>query len=318
MTILTAACGEIPDAADTITVGDQKTIAILRAAPSSVELETGFLTELRVAGWVEGRNLSVLGRQRDETYPEPEEAESAVRRWLEAGTDLFIAFSSTGARIVMEVAPGTPVLFVSNDPSAIDLIDNEDQPEGSATGVTFRVPADRTLDLIRRAVPRLTTVGILYQSGDPTSAVHRGSIEEAGVALDMEVVTAGWSELGDVADTIVELAGQGAQAIVLSNSPGIVAVLGEMEETTRTLGLPVVVNVSIAPWALIAVYPDPEELGRQLARQAARILSGSSPNAVPVEDPRSFGVRVNLVTADELGIEVPADVVREATEVISP
>lgn len=311
-------CGEVPEAGGMMTIGDEKTLAVLRAVPSSPKLESGFLAELRQAGWVDRRNLTILAGDPEEVYPDPEEVEGVVRAWRSRGVDLLVALSSRGARVAMETAPEVPLLFLSNDPTATGLIEDEQEPEGMATGVTFRVPADRTLDLVRRGVPGLGTVGLLYPRGDPTAAVHRTALEEAAAELDLNLVGAAIGDPDDVNEAVSRLAEDGAEAIVVSHSPAMVPALDRIKEAAERHALPVAVNLSIAPWALVSVFPDPEELGRQLGRQAVRLLGGSSPGAVPVEDPRRFGVRINLETASRLGIEVPTEVVREATEVISP
>jgi putative tryptophan/tyrosine transport system substrate-binding protein len=292
--------------------GETKTIAFLRAVPGAPSTEPTFLAELRSLGWVQGRTLEVLALDPDEAYPDPEEAQAAVARWQEAGVDLVVALSTSGAAAARDAAPDLPVLFLSNDPVAAGLVADERSPEGSLTGVTFRVPTDRTLDLVLRVLPDVERIGLPYPPADPAATANRDAFQAAADRLGLGLVTAHFTDETDVADAVAKLAPRDVDALFMSTSPVATRALQATEMAAPTNRLPVAVNTSLSETALVSLFPDSEELGRQLGRQAARILSGSSPGSVPVEDPRHFVLVVNLVAAESLGLEIPTDVLREA------
>jgi putative tryptophan/tyrosine transport system substrate-binding protein len=298
------------------TVSPAPTIAFLRAVPGLASTVPSFMAELREAGFSQGRGLTVFGSEPDEAYAEPAEVQRVVAEWRSQGVDLIVALSSGGAINAGEAAPDVNILFLSNDPVAVGLVRDEQRPEGRATGVTFRVPADRTLDLARRVMPELEIIGLAYPEDDPVAAAHRDMVIEAGDQLGIVIITETFAGPEDVGRTIAELESIGLDALVLSNSPSATLALEETRVAAADLGVPVIATTPLAPWALIALSPDTEEVGRQLARQAARLLSGSSPSAVPVEDPRRFILTVNLDSARALNIEIPDDLLREATEVL--
>ena len=291
---------------------DGAVIAILRAVPGVSSTVPAFLDELRSAGFTVGGDLVVLGADPDEAYPDDESARQAVREWRAGGVDLIVAFSTAGARIATETAPDVDVLFLSNDPVAAGLVGNADRPEARATGVTFRVPADRTLDLARRAVPGLDLVGIAT-AGDAAADAHAAAIFEAADALGVGVVVEEFDE--EIGPAVSRLAERGVDALLLSNSPGATSALAETEDAAAKAGLPLISNSPLAESAVVSLAPDVAEIGRQLARQAARLLSGSGVVAVPVEDPRRFVTTVNPSAAAGFGIELPDELLREADRV---
>ena len=293
------------------------TVAILRAVPSA-DGEAALRDELRSAGFVEGRNLEVLGVDGEEAYPDAAEAEDVVRQWLERSPDLIVAMSTSSAMAAQAAAPDVNVLFLSNDPKATGLVRDEQRPEGRLTGTTYRVPSDRTLTLLRRLVPSITTVGLPVPAGDPAGAAHRDAVAAAARELGITLLVEEFSDATDVGQSIDRLADGGAEAIMLSSSPQAVRAIAETEAAIRRHDLPAVANSNVAEFAVLALYPDSAELQRQMGRQAARLLTGSSPSAVPVENPRRFHIRVNAAAAEELGIDVPVDVEREADEVVRP
>jgi putative tryptophan/tyrosine transport system substrate-binding protein len=295
---------------------DAVTIAFLRAVAGVPSTEPAFVSELRRAGFREGDNLTILAGDANEAYPNPDDAATVVRQWRDAGVDLIVALSTTGARIAAETAPDVHVLFLSNDPTASGLVDDETAPEGNLTGATFRVPADRTLSLTRRAVDGLERVGLAYPPDDPAATSNRDALQAAADDLGIELVTAEFSEGEGTTEAVAELAAAGVDALIVSTSPIATRALAETLAAAEDHGIPVVANTTLAKSAILSLSPDTEELGRQLGRQAARLLAGADPSTVPVEDPNHFRLTLNARAAEALGISLPEDLLREANEVV--
>jgi putative ABC transport system substrate-binding protein len=306
--LATGGCGDDDDAPPS------RTVAFLRAVPSPrPAADEALLDELAAAGWVEGENLRVLGRDPDETHVD--DAAGAVRRWVDEGVDLIVALSTSGARVADEEAPDVPVLFLVNDPTAADLVDDERAPDGHLTGVTYRVPADRTVDIAMRALGSLDVVGLLWPEDDPAAGAVRADVRAAGRSLDVEVVDEGFTGPEEVAAAVDRLAAAGADAILLANAPATVRARDRITEAAARVRIPVIANTA-TPEALVVLTPDSGQLYRQLGRQAVRILSGSEVSEVPVEDPGGYRVVLSRSAADRLGIDLPDDVLRIADEVI--
>lgn len=309
-------CGDSDEPTDDASTGREAvTIAFLRAVPGAAPTEPAFIAELASAGYRQGENLTILAEDPEEGYADPEAAKQAVRGWVDQGATLIVAFSSTGAAAAAEAAPDTDVLFLSNDPKAAGLVENESEPEGRLTGVTFRVPADRTLSLARRATGA-TRVGLAYPPTDPAAVANKDALQTAATQLSMELLLAEFSEASGVESAVAALDQQGAEALVVSTSPLAARSYGAIATAADTHRLPAIANTSIVEFAVVSLFPDSDETGRQLARQAARLLGGASPSAVPVEDPRRFKVTINTKVASKLGITVPEDVLQEANHVI--
>lgn len=291
---------------------DIATVGFLRAVATSTTGQSAMEEELRRAGFVPGRDVEFLGTDPMEAHPDPEDAADVVRTWADEGLDVLIALSTTGARAASEALPGVPVVFISNDPVAVGLVQDEQAPEGQLTGVTYRVPADRTLDVARRAIPDLEHVGFLFPDTDPAARPHRDAVASAADALDLRLTAEGFVSSDGIAQAVGTLADAGVQAIVVANAPTAVAVFARIKEAADRHGLPTIANTDVAEGALVMLAPDPEELFRQVGRQAVRLLRGAQPSEVPVEDPRHFDVILDADVADALGIVFPADLVREA------
>ena len=315
--VAAAACGDAdePEDEEAQDAVAPATIAFLRAVPGAAPTEPAFIAELASAGYRKGKNLTVLAEDPNEGYADAEAAKEAVRGWVEDGATLIVAFSTTGAKAAAEAAPDTNVLFLSNDPKAAGLVENESEPEGRLTGVTFRVPADRTLSLAQRATGA-TRIGLAYPPTDPAAGSNLDALQEAASKLGIELLLAEFGDASGVDAAIASLATQGAKALVVSTSPIAARSYDAIAAAANTHRLPAIANTSIVEFSVVSLFPDSDEVGRQLARQASRLLGGASPSAVPVEDPRRFKVTINTKVAASLGIAVPDDVLQEAHRVI--
>lgn len=294
------------------------TVAVLRAVQSTGpdNLRT-FVAELRRGGFVSGKRLRVLGADPAEVHADPAEAEAVVRRWARDRLDLVVALSSSGSMAAAKAAPGVNVLFLSNDPSAVGLLSDERRPEGRLTGATFRVPADRTLDLARRALPGLTRIGLLYPTSDPAASPVRDATARAAQSLGLTIVPGPFDSADAIASVIEDLRSQGVGCLLLANAPTTVRNYPAITAALATGPIPVVANTA-ADFALIVLEPDTQELYRQMGRQAVRLLSGTPVSQVPVEDPARFRFVLNRRVAAQLGLEIPPDVVRSADTVVGP
>lgn len=291
-----------------------KTIAFLRAVAGG-ESDQVFLGELQRAGYEKGRNLRILAADPAETHPDPTEAAQVVRGWVTQGVDLILAFSSRGALAARSAAPNTTIVFLVNNPVAVGLVQREDMPEGRLTGVTFRVPADRTLALARRAMPSATRTGLIYSSTDPAAEPHRRAVAEAARGLGITLVEGSFADDAGVAPAVTRLIKRKVDYIFISNSPTGILARTLIQKAVRGR-VPIVANTTVVDFAIMTLDPDVEELYRQLARQTARLLDGSDPSSVPVEDPRRYRVVLNQGVATDFGITFPPDLVREADRVV--
>ena len=291
-----------------------KKIAYLRsvATPGS-PLEQAFIDELKLRGFVQGTNLEVLGGSGNEAFPDPAEAAAAVQQWQERGVDVIVAYSTTGAEIARDNAPDANILFLVNDPLAAGFVKDEQRPEGRMTGVTFQIPADRMLSLARRIMPGLSRIGLPYPPTDPAAVPSRDQFALAAQDQGLQLFAEEFSGSEDLPRAVGKLVQEHAvQLLLASVSPTATRALPELATASANHRVPFAANVGTAERALLTLSPDSKSIGSQLGRQAARLLNGASPASVPVEDPRRFQIGLSQRVAQQFGIRLPADVVREA------
>jgi putative ABC transport system substrate-binding protein len=304
--VLLPACGE--DEPETYRV------AFLRAVPG-IEAEEALFKGLERGG-VDGDQIEVIGGEdRTETYATEADATEAVARWVADGVDAVIALSTSSAQAAGKAAPDVPILFLSSDPAATGIVRDERRPEGHLTGMSYRVPADRTLALMADSYPGLRRVGCLFPPADPAAGPAQRGLVRAADDLGLTLTCEEFTGPDDADDAARELVGQGVEAIVLVNAPTTSRANAAIAGVLTPTKLPIVSNTP-TDFAELVLAPDAKTVYDDLGRQLAQVLRGTDVAKVPVQDPAHFLLVVNETLATANGHAIPASVLREATEVI--
>jgi putative ABC transport system substrate-binding protein len=293
----------------------ERTIALLRSSPVAEENQDAFLAELEDGGWTVGENLVVLDPDPNEVYEDAESGRAAVERWLEEGVDLIYALSTTSGLTAKEAAPDVPVLVLANDPVASGIIADPRSPEANVTGVAFRVPPDRTLDVARQMGRDITTIGFLWPEDDVAAEPVRDGLMDAADALGVELVDESFVGSDEVAGAIDAMVERGVQVVVLANASATVRAFDAIEAATTEARLPVLGNIESNPFATVVLAPDLEAAYRQIGRQAVRLLGGTDVADVPLEEPGMFRLTVRPSLAARVGVELPEELLAQADEV---
>jgi putative ABC transport system substrate-binding protein len=289
-------------------------IGILRVVPG-VAAENSLYAGLAEGGIPRDRVKVIGGKALTEAHPTPLDAAAAVKGWTKSGVDAVVALSTSAAQVAKDAATAVPVLSLSNDPKATGLLRNERHPEGHVTGVTYRVPADRTLALISDAYPGARNIGCLYPPADEAAVPGQANLARAAENLGLTLTCATFTAPADAPDAARSLLDKGVGAVVLVSSPttsrSVAAIFGALGAAK----VPVIANTP-TPGAELVLAPDAAALYVDLGRQLARVLRGAKVADVPVQDPGHFLLVVDTVVATRNGHTIPKNVLDEATQVV--
>jgi putative ABC transport system substrate-binding protein len=270
-----------------------------------------FLDELRKQGFVEGGNLAVDAKWGVDTLHLDEVVAEVVRRAPEA------IYCQTPA-VVLAVQRATqtiPILAFEARTGKEDLA--LARPDRNTTGVTLvRTELDgKRQELLMEIAPQARHVAVLADANlSPDLRAVRAAAEVRGVALSLHLV-AKPDEIGPV---IAAAATTGAEALNVLSSPMFYGSRQAIYDEAARARLP-----AIYEWAamareggLIGYGPALFPIYRQVARQLAKVLNGTKPADIPIEQPAKFELVINLKTAKSLGLTIPASLLARAGEVI--
>jgi putative tryptophan/tyrosine transport system substrate-binding protein len=282
-------------------------------------IDSAWLDGLRNHGWIDGRNLIIEYR-----YTLSQDRLPALAAELIAlSPDLLIATNPQTAVALKSATASIPIVFVAvADPVGIGLVQSLSRPGGNITGLATYVPGNfvaKWIQILREMVPTASKIAILVNPGNP---IHRlfvaeelpQTVRKLGVALP--IVEATTAEELDIA--FASAAAQHADAIIPFGDPLTVNNATRVTALAAKHRLPAfyLFRLFVANGGLISYGPDLPDLFFRAGGYVDKILKGTKPSDLPVEQPTKFELVINLKTANELGLTVPPSLLARADEVI--
>jgi len=279
------------------------------------QLVAALVQRFRELGWTEGRTAAVEVRW----------AEGRSERFAEIAAEFVrlkvdvIVTSGLAVPAVRQVTSVIPIVFAgAAEPVATGLVASLARPGGNVTGLSLQQTdyAGKRFELFREVVPQLRRLAILGSAGAPGAMLEMSEVQAAARALGLEVVTAEIRRAEDIASTFRTLSGRAdalyvcPDALVTTNSIRInILAAGARLPTTY------IFREDVAAGGLMSYGPSFPHY-RRAADLVDKVLRGAKPADLPVEQPTKFDLVVNLITAQALGLDVPATVLARADEVI--
>jgi len=274
--------------------------------------------ELRTFGYVEGKNLAIERRYAEDKLDRlPTLAEELVRLKV----DILVVPSTNEALAAKNATKTIPIVFLNvTDPISAGLIDSLPRPGGNITGFTTiaAVLAGKRLELLKETVPTVSRVALLWDPRNEGSVQQwkesQLSARELGLQLHpMEVSKADQYESAFKEAIKARSAGLAVTLNSLANSNQ--KRIADLATKNR---LPAIYPRAdfVASGGLMSYGPDQIEPYQRAAWMIDKILKGTKPADIPVEQPTRFELVINFKTANALGLTIPPIVLMRATRVI--
>jgi ABC-type uncharacterized transport system, periplasmic component len=275
-----------------------------------------FRQGLREVGLVENRDivLDVVWVSGD--------PEQAVTEVMQRGAELLVPCGSSASVAANRLAGTIPIVFLNvGNPIAMGLVDSLSRPGRNATGFSD-ILADlggKLVDIARELRgPQATAVDYLWHTAWPDGRNRYEATEQAAQAAGVKLRSKGIADIAEVDDAIAAMKQSGATILIVQPSPLTYQQRGRIIDAALNHGLATIFAFPIAAreGALIAYGPDYVHMYRRAPLYVDRILKGTKPAELPVQQPTKFELVVNLKTAKALGLELPLSLQIRADEVI--
>jgi len=287
--------------------------------PSTEPNLAAFQERLRALGWLEGKNILLERRGADghaERYP------ALAAELVNARVEVILAAGGpTSLQAARNATKSIPIVMVasSRDPVGEGLINSFARPGGNITGVATSPSEgiDKLLELLKESVPSISRVGVIW---DATVRPYRLSQEtdHAARSLGIELVGFEVREPADFDRSVGNATKVPVGGLVIASTPLTTRYAKEMADTVNAHRLPsIALFRRQAEAGLLMTYgPSLTEAFRGAATFVDRILKGRNPGEIPVEQPTTFELVINLRAAQALGITMPQSILIRADEVI--
>ncbi len=280
--------------------------------------DSGVRDALRGLGYVPGKNVLYESRYANwQTERLPELAAELVRQKV----DVIVAVANIPAFAARQTTERVPiVVWGIHGAVATGLVRSLARPGGNLTGVESLAPEldAKRLELIKAIVPKLTRLGVVYNSEDQGSPVHLESTREAGRILGVRVVPLPVKRPADFDGVLSDVAAGSIDALLTFTDDLTGWHPGTIIRFALKHRLPTVCEFRflVEHGCLLSYGPSFDEFNAIVARQVDKILKGTKAGDLPVEQVTRFEMLLNMKTANALGITIPQSFRVRADEVI--
>jgi putative ABC transport system substrate-binding protein len=275
-----------------------------------------FVERLRALGWIEGRTIGIEYRW----------AEARRDRFAEIAAEFVrlnvdvIVTGGNAAVVVKQATSVIPIVFVlAVDPVGMGLVASLSRPGGNVTGLSNQ-QADTTgkrLELLREVVPGLRRLAIMGNVAFPEAVQEMRDVQTIGKTLGFDVAISEIRYVEDISPAFAALKGQ-AQALYVTADTLVNNNRTRINTLALGARLPTIYGFRdmVQAGGLMSYGASYVDLFRRAGDYVDKILRGTKPADLPVEQPIKFDLVVNLITAEVLGLTIPPGVLARADEVI--
>jgi putative tryptophan/tyrosine transport system substrate-binding protein len=277
-----------------------------------------FRQRLRELGYVEGKNIFIEYRYAD---GKPERVPDLAAELVRLKVDVIVTVSPS-ATLAAKKASGTiPIVFASaNDPVGTGLVSSLARPGGNITGLSLMVPDldGKRLELLKEAFPSVARVAFIWNPsgsrGNPAFTV----MEAAAKALGVKLLSLEVRSLDDFEGAFARAKKERAQALITTTGGLLNTQQRRVLDFAAKNRLPAIYHYSefVEAGGMMSYGPDNTDVLRRAADLVDKILKGTKPADMPVEQPTKFEFVVNMNTAKQIGLTIPQKVLARADRVI--
>lgn len=287
------------------------------------ELQATLRERLRERGWVEGQNLLVEWRYAEGNYGRLPEL---IEELVSLKPDVLMTRGGPGTAAAKRVTTTIPVvMWNTTDPVGIGVVASLSRPGGNVTGLSDDPSSDimgKRLQLLKEVAPEATKVAILTRVPPstvvPRVAEYERALETGAAALGVQIRFWRLQGPGDVDRAFPEIARDGFRALNVEYVPVTWANRRQIAAHALRYRVPAIYwhRTYVVDGGLMAYGPDEREVPQRLAGYLDKILRGTKPADLPVEQPSKIELVINLKTARAIGVVIPPSVLQRADQVL--
>ena len=289
------------------------------APDSSKPYVAAFRKGLTEAGYVEGRNVAIEYRWQEGRY---DHAPAMAAELVDRGVTVIVASGGPASAFAAKAATTTiPILFVSGtDPVESGLVASLNHPGGNITGVTFFAAtlAAKRLQLLHELVPDAGEIAVLVNPSNPNTEPQLAELREAAGMLGLSLAVLKAQAESEIDAAFATLAERSARALLVAGDTFFNSRRDQLAKLAARFAVPAIYEFReyAAAGGLISYASRLTDAYYQAGLYAGRILDGAKPADLPIVQPTTFELVINLKTAKALGLTIPPLILARADEVI--
>ena len=287
------------------------------SAPAMRDWVGALVQRLRELGWIEGRTVAIEYRWAE---GHDERLAEIATEFVRLKVDVIVTHSAGPVLAAKQATETIPIVFaLAADPLGNGLVASLARPGGNVTGQSSQSneSSGKRLELLREFIPGLRRLAILANANAPSAVAEMVDAQATARSLGLEVVTSEIRRSEDIVPAFETLRGR-ADALIVCAEPLVFANRVGINILAAAARLPAIylAREYVQAGGLMSYGPNLADQFRRAGDYVDKVLRGTKPADIPVEQPSKFDLIINLTTAKALGVKVPESFLVRADEVI--
>lgn len=293
--------------------GGKPTVGILQlmSHPALDAIHRGILKGLDDSGYKPGKDVTIdfQNAQNDQSN-----LQTMSNRFVTEGANVSIGIATPSAQALANASSKMPIILGAvTDPKGAGLVKNNNHPGDNITGVSDQAPLAQQLGLIKRLMPNMKTLGIMYTSSDDSAVTQYKQFKALCKRENVQLKAYSISNTNDVQQVSQQMV-QNVDAVYVPTDNTVASAMQTLANNATAAKVPVfpAVDTMVKDGGLATYSINQYKLGVETGKMAARVLKGEKPGDMPIDFFKHGDLTLNLSVAKKLGITFPASMIKEA------
>ena len=279
--------------------------------PALDQIYKGLEDGLAKEGYKAGENLKIdlQNAQGDQSN-----LASMGQKLVTDNNDILVGITTPATLSLSNATKDKPIIMAGiTYPVEAGLIKSEDKPGNNITGVSDRTPIKQQLEIMKKVLPKMKKVGILYTASEDNSVKQAQEAEKLAKELGLEVKVSSIANTNDIQQVTESLASE-TDAIFVPIDNTIASAMSTVVKVTDAKKIPVFpsADTMVADGGVLGIGVDQYQIGVETAKVVAKVLKGEDTKNMPIVLANEGVIYLNEAKAKQLGIEIPNEVKEKA------
>lgn len=276
--------------------------------PALDDINKGIYEGLSQSGYHEGKNVKIIY---ENAQGDQSNLKTMASKFDNANADVSVGIATPAAVSLANTITDKAVVFAaSTTPIQSKLVKSYRHPGGNVTGVSDQAPLAAQLKMMKKFVPNLKNLGVIYTSSDDSASIQAKQMMNLAKKAGLQVKPYTISSSNDLNQTAKQMvANNQVDAVFVPTDNTIAGAMPTLIDSTNAAGVPVfpTVDTMVKDGGLAAESINQKKLGVQTGKQVARILDGKQPKDIPVGFIKKGDLVVNKAQLSRLGLKLPKE-----------
>ena len=276
--------------------------------PALDDINKGIYEGLSQSGYHEGKNIKIIY---ENAQGDQSNLKTMASKFDNANADVSVGIATPAAVSLANTITDKAVVFAaSTTPIQSKLVKSYRHPGGNVTGVSDQAPLAAQLKMMKKFVPSLKNLGVIYTSSDDSASIQAKQMMNLAKKAGLQVKPYTISSSNDLNQTAKQMvANNQVDAVFVPTDNTIAGAMPTLIDSTNAAGVPVfpTVDTMVKDGGLAAESINQKKLGVQTGKQVARILDGKQPKDIPVGFIKKGDLVVNKAQLSRLGLKLPKE-----------